>query len=190
MAAGLTVLAAAALGTFALAPSAPAVTAQGCGGEATSARADGTQLDRLTAPGPGATRNDPFRVDPDGTVRWKGQTDQVIQNGRWTLQAWPFTVTGTVRNGNGDTTRSGEDRVEDRLPLKLPGLYFVKVKLRGGDGATCTASGWVKITGNPAFTPLWFGGIVLMLAGVGGFASLLLSGTAAPAAASITGGHP
>lgn len=178
------------LGSLAHAPTAFAAEARGCSGEATSTKADGTTLYRLTAPGPGATRNSPFRVDPDGTVRWKGQTDQVIQNGRWTLQAWPFTVTGTLRNASGDTTKSGEDRVSDRLPVKLPGLYFVKVKLRGGDGASCTASGWVKVTGNPAFTPLWFGGLALMVAGLGGFASLLLGGKAAAGAAPITGGRP
>ena len=152
---------------------APAVTASGCSGKAASTTKDGAALHEVSGPGPGGTRSDPFRVDRDGTVTWSGETTQVIRNGKWTVKAWPTSISDRIGNDSGLTTKSGVDKVSDRLPVKMPGLFFVKVTLTGGDGASCVASGWVKIAGSPAFTPLWFGALIPMLLGLAGWASLM-----------------
>ena len=58
--------------------------------------------------------------------------------------------------------------MKDRLKVKLPGLYFVNVSLKGSDGASCVAQGWMKIKGNPVFTPIWIAGLVFILFGLAG----------------------
>ena len=124
-------------------------------------------------PGPGATKADPFRVDYDGTVTWSGSTDAPIRNGTWKVRAWPFTISGSMTNASGLITKSGTDKVSDRLSVKVPGLILVKVRLAGSGGTVCTASGWAKLEGSPTFTPVWFAGGVLMLVGASGFVLLL-----------------
>ena len=57
--------------------------------------------------------------------------------------------------------------------MKLPGLYFVNVSLKGSDGASCVAQGWMKIKGNPVFTPIWIAGLVFILFGLAGWVALL-----------------
>lgn len=149
------------------------VSATGCSGKATSTAKDGAVLDEVSAPGTGGTRSDPFVVDHNGTVSWSGETTAAIKNGRWNVKAWPTTISGRIGNDEGITTKSGVETVRDRLKMKLPGLYFVKVSLSGSDGASCVAQGWVKINGNPAFTPVWIAAAGSMLLGLGGWAALL-----------------
>ena len=149
------------------------VTATGCSGKASSTVKDGTVLDEVSAPGSGGTRSDPFVVDHDGTVTWSGETSSVIKNGTWIVKAWPTSISGRIGNESAITTKSGVDKVKDRLKVKLPGLYFVKVSLKGSDGASCVAQGWVKINGKPAFTPVWIAALVSILLGLGGWVALL-----------------
>ena len=49
--------------------------ASGCQGSATSFTTSGGEIQSVTAPGPGATQDDPFQVDFDGPVTWEGSSD-------------------------------------------------------------------------------------------------------------------
>lgn len=149
------------------------VSATGCSGKASSTAKDGAVLDEITGPGSRGTRSEPFVVDHDGTVTWSGETSSAIKDGTWNVKAWPTSISGRIGNAAGITTKSGVDKVKDRLKVKLPGLYFVKVSLKGSDGASCVAQGWVKIKGNPVFTPVWIAALVSILFGLAGWVALL-----------------
>jgi hypothetical protein len=146
--------------------------ATGCKGSATSFAADSTEIMSVTAPGPSATQDDPFKVDYDGTVAWKGTTDAAIQDGSWTVTATPFSFSGTVTNDSGKTEAEGTVAPGDYLPFAIPGLVLVTVELAGSGGATCTVTGWVQFTGNPLASPV--GWIALAFTVLGALGLLVL----------------
>ncbi len=146
--------------------------ASGCQGSATSFTAAGEEIQSVTAPGPGATQEDPFRVDFDGPVRWAGSSDVVIANGDWTVRAAPFSFSGDVRNSSGTTTADGEITPSEYLPFAIPGLVLVTVDLTGEAGATCSVSGWIQFSGNPLQSPA--GWVAIALSVVGGIGMLML----------------
>lgn len=142
--------------------------ASGCQGSAVSFTEAGEQIQSVTAPGPGATQDDPFRVDFDGPVRWEGSSDAVIANGSWTVTAWPFSFGGDVTNSSGTTTADGEITPSEYLPFAIPGLVLVTVDLTGEAGATCSVSGWIQFSGNPLQSPAgWVAIALTVLGGVG-----------------------
>jgi hypothetical protein len=146
--------------------------ASGCQGSATSFTAVGEQIQSVTAPGPGATEDDPFTVDFDGPVKWEGSSDAVIANGTWTVTARPFSFSGDVTNSSGTTKADGQVTPSEYLPFATPGLVRVTVDLAGEGGASCSVSGWIKFSGNPLTSPL--GWIALALGVVGGIGILIL----------------
>ena len=172
-AAGL-IAALASLGGVLAAPSAGAATATGCSGAATSTDNDGNALDGVDVPGPHGTKSDPFEITSKGTVDWSGSTDEVIQDGKWTVYAWPFSFDGKIDNDDGNTQKSGNEKVDDRLPLPVPGLIFVKVTLTGKGGAECRATGWVRITDSPMSSAVFWFAALLMLFGFLGWILLMM----------------
>ena len=146
--------------------------ASGCQGSATSFTAVGEQVESVTAPGPGATEEDPFTVDFDGPVRWEGSSDEVIANGSWTVTATPFSFGGDVTNSSGTTTADGEITPSEYLPFAIPGLVLVTVDLTGESGATCSVSGWIQFSGNPLASPA--GWVAIALSVLGGLGMLIL----------------
>lgn len=146
--------------------------ASGCQGSAVSFTATGEQIQSVTAPGPAATQDDPFRVDFDGPVTWEGSSDAVIANGSWTVTATPFSFGGDVTNSSGTTTADGEITPSEYLPFAIPGLVLVTVDLTGEAGATCSVSGWIQFSGNPLASPA--GWVAIALSVLGGIGMLML----------------
>ena len=146
--------------------------ATGCQGSATSFTATGEQIQSVTAPGPGATQDDPFTVDFDGPVAWKGSSDAVIANGTWTVTAAPFSFSGDVTNSSGKKEADGTITPSEYLPFAVPGLVLVTVDLSGEGGATCSVSGWIQFSGNPLASPA--GWIAIGLSVLGGIGMLVL----------------
>jgi hypothetical protein len=146
--------------------------ASGCQGSATSATATGQEIQTVTAPGPGATQDDPFRVDFDGPVAWEGSSEAVIANGTWTVTAMPFTFSGDVTNSSGTTTANGTVTPDEYLPFAIPGLVLVTVDLAGEGGASCSVSGWIQFSGNPLASPA--GWVAVALSVLGGIGMLVL----------------
>jgi hypothetical protein len=146
--------------------------ASGCQGSATSATASGQEIQTVTAPGSGATQEDPFLVDFDGPVSWEGSSEAVIANGSWTVRAMPFTFTGEVTNSSGATTANGTVTPDEYLPFAIPGLVRVTVDLAGEGGAACSVSGWIQFSGNPLSSPA--GWVALGLTALGGIGMLVL----------------
>lgn len=146
--------------------------ASGCQGSATSSTATGEQIQSVTAPGPGATQDDPFMVDFDGPVTWEGSSDEVIANGSWSVTAVPFTFTGDITNSSGSTTADGTVTADEYLPFAIPGLVLVTVDLAGEGGASCSVSGWIQFSGNPLSSPA--GWLAIGLSVLGGIGMLVL----------------
>lgn len=145
---------------------ASAASATGCSGEAVSTDADGNPMDSVSAPGQGGTKKSPFKVMYDGSVSWQGRTDEVLRNGSWTVQIGPgVTIDGSFTNDDGETSKDGTDKVSDRVPVKIPGLFKVDVDITGEGAAGCHGSVWVKMVDSPVGTPLWFGGLAAMVGG-------------------------
>ncbi|WP_372594333.1 hypothetical protein [Actinotalea sp.] len=151
--------------------SASAAEADGCSGSFTSKDASGAILDTAEAPGEGATQDDPFQIDPDGTVEWGGSTDAVIQDGSWsvTIAGLPLS-SGSVDNAAGETTRDGVQSLAD-LPgpatWALQGAMVIPVTgTITGTGGSCEASGFVTGTGSPTSSPIFFIGAGLGLVGL------------------------
>jgi hypothetical protein len=146
--------------------------ASGCQGSATSFTTSGQEIQSVTAPGPGATQDDPFQVDFDGPVTWEGASDQVIANGGWTVTATPFTFTGDVTNSSGKKKADGTITASEYLPFAIPGLVLVTVDLTGEGGASCSVSGWIQFSGNPLSSPA--GWVAIGLSVLGGIGMLIL----------------
>jgi hypothetical protein len=151
---------------------APGADASGCQGSATSFTASGEEIQSVTAPGPGATQEDPFTVDFDGPVKWAGSSDAVIANGSWTVTATPFTFSGDVTNSSGKKKADGTITPSDHLPFAIPGLVLVTVDLSGEGGASCSVSGWIQFSGNPLSSPA--GWVAIGLSVLGGIGMLIL----------------
>lgn len=193
VAVGVLVGALASLGGVLTAPSAGAATATGCSGFAIAMDKPGNAVDKVDVPGPHGTKSDPFELTSDGAVDWRGSTDQVIQDGKWTVYAWPFSFDGKIDNEEGTTEKVGYEKVGDRLPLPVPGLIFVKVTLTGKGGAECRATGWVRITDSPTSSAVfWFAALLMLFGFLGwillmmGFRSGALPASPADAAAAET----
>jgi hypothetical protein len=148
------------------------VDASGCQGSATSFTASGEEIQSVTAPGPGATQEDPFTVDFDGLVKWEGSSDAVIANGSWTVTATPFTFSGDVTNSSGKKKADGTITPSDYLPFAIPGLVLVTVDLSGEGGTSCSVSGWIQFSGNPLSSPA--GWVAIGLSVLGGIGMLIL----------------
>ena len=97
----------------------------------------------------------------------KRSSDAVLQNGRWSVDVGlPVDISGKVTNASGQTQWSGDEKVVDRAPFDAPGLYHVSFRVTGSGGATpCTGSVWVEVGGSPVGTPLWIGGVAVLLLG-------------------------
>jgi hypothetical protein len=147
--------------------------ATGCSGSATSYSADSAELMSVTAPGPSATQADPFKVDYEGSVAWKGTTDSVIQNGSWTVTARPFSFGGDVANDSGKQEAEGTITPSDYLSFAIPGLVLVTVDLTGADGATCSVTGWIRFQGNPLASPAGWVALAFTVLGALGFLVLV-----------------
>lgn len=133
-----------------------------------------------------ATQQNPFIVDWDGTVRYKGTTGtQVIKNNNWSVNVWhfPTPLRGGSPNGDGNKDGSGSVGVSSNAPFRITGLYFVDGSITG-DGGNCTGSGWFKLAGDPIGTIPFFLGIVLLVVGV----LLVIAGIAGRAIGGFLGG--
>jgi hypothetical protein len=137
----------------------------GCSGTGISSDSDGSELDQASAPGAGATKSDPFLVDPDGTVAWEGTTGVAFHDHSWNVKVWGAKVkSGGSANGDDLVEDGGVEEVSDYLPFDAVGLYKVTGSISAAEG-TCKGSGWIKVTGSPVATPAWIAGLVLVLGG-------------------------
>lgn len=154
----------AALGLVVPIPIAMAAEADGCSGEVSSFAADGTELDRASGPGPGATSDEPLLIDPEGTVVWSGETNAVITDAEWsvTIMGVPF-LSGSTENSDGLTAAEGTtDLSTIPSPAKLLLKGDVKIPVSGsftGSGGACTGSGYISGTGSPTSAPMFYAGI-------------------------------
>lgn len=164
------VFAAAALSLGLPASVAVAAEAEGCSGEVVSRSADGTELDRASAPGSGGSADDPLNIDSDGVVDWTGQTTAVITDATWsvTIMGLPF-LSGSFDNADGETGSSGTTDLS-AMPAPVDWLLKgdVKIPVSGsitGTGGTCSGSGYISGTGSPTSAPMFYAGIAFVAVG-------------------------
>lgn len=141
-----------------------AADASGCSGSVESRLADGSSLDRASAPGPGGTASDPLVIDPQGSVAWEGSTESVITGGSWSVRVGGVPVlSGTADNADGATAASGVVDLAGALApvqwvLQTNALIPVDGELTGS-GGTCSGSGYIAGTGGGMFTsPIFLAG--------------------------------
>jgi hypothetical protein len=161
----LTVAAAVALlGVVFSAPAAAAFELSDCNLLLQSFDADAQPLDTAIgddAGGEGGTREDPFLVDYEGTVRYQGDTgEQVITDHSWSIELFliPTPLRGSDPNEAQESTREGEIDVSASLPVRVSGLYFVSGRI-AGEGGSCDGRLWLRVLSEPAETattiPFW-----------------------------------
>ena len=196
---GVAVLVAAMVATvFVGVPLANSADATGCQGRAASFDSSGDIVDRVQAPGKGGTESDPFNIDPEGSVEWAGSTDSVITTGSWSVSTVGFSRSGDLTNEEGKKAAAGTVDIGGDIwtasvaKVLLSGKTVYKVTANvTGDGGSCTGTAYITGVGDPAFTPLWLIGLVLMVIGT---AALLLAivGTRsiAVASAAVGAGSP
>src|SRR5919106_713333 len=109
----------------------------GCTMTITSTDAAGGALDTASgAPdgGVGATREDPFLIDWDGTVSWNASSEPVaFTDHTWGISVFliPTPVRGGDPNAGGDTTGDGTAVVSENAPFRTTGLYHVSGAIDG-----------------------------------------------------------
>lgn len=152
-----------------------AAEASGCAGSAVSRDEQGREIDHVTAPGPGGTSDNPFKVDMGGTVAWHGETSSVIRDGTWKVSIGGVPLSGSFANDEGNRTSGGTEVLGERIPGFVAALLEGNLKMEvkadiTGSGGTCTASVWIQGAGSPTFSPLWLtgagfsvGGLLLLL---------------------------
>lgn len=192
------VFAAASIGALASASPASAAEAVGCQGMAVSYTQAGTELDRVTAPGPGGTNEDPFLVDFDGTIRWSGSSDAVLQNGAWSVSIGGFPLSGDVTNESGTREASGTDTIGSKLPafvktiLQGEAKILVTGEVTGSGGQSCVVAVWIQNAGagSPVASPMGITGIAAGVLGLLLLGSMLLGTKAVAAPAAVTAVAP
>ncbi|MDZ7732807.1 MAG: hypothetical protein U5R31_06520 [Acidimicrobiia bacterium] len=150
----------------------------GCEGELVSLDADGAVVDRASgAPPhdvvdpdddtPTLSKEDPLRVEPGGTVRWRGRSTATITDQRWRLSVWGLDLlSGSSPNDGDAVVGEGTLDVDDALPAGFDrGLARVDATLVGS-GGRCDAAGWVRVDGRPWLRPAWLVALVLVAGGV------------------------
>jgi hypothetical protein len=155
------------------APAVRALTVTGCSLTVATTDAGGGALGRAEAGDAGAapaivateasgggTRHDPLPVAWDGTIEWLVAVDGVPE-GELDVRLAAFGMpiwTGSV-------PASGSLQPAAGLPFRLAGLLHVSGELRTGE-QTCTASGWVRVMGNPVGTLPFLVGLLLAALGL------------------------
>jgi len=173
------------------ATAASAADATGCTLAVVSTSADGTPLDKATAPGAGGTQDHPFTVDLAGKVAYVGSTDAVITDATYTVTAAGVTIkTDTVANTDKKKATQGTADLSSVQSLKGLLAGGVKIPVTGtfsGTGGTCTVSGYVTGVGSATSSPILWAGVGSAALGVA-LALWTLLGTKAAAVTAAAGG--
>lgn len=118
----------------------------GCEVSATSAVDSTTVVD--------TSRQDPFVIDPDGSLSWSATSPEAFENYDWTIQVYvgniPISIdSGSEANDAGDLENAGDvpevRSYADSRGINIDlyrGIYKV-----GGSAATCDGFGFVEVTG-------------------------------------------
>ncbi len=148
-----------------------AADASGCSGSAVSIDSGGHPVDKVTAPGAGGTRDQPFVVDLNGSIAWKGSTPVALKDGSWSVTLGGLPVrSGDVSEDQSVTTKSGTTDLSE-IPafasafLDGKTVVPVVVDINAANG-TCSATVYVSTATSPTFTPLWITGTVMLIIGV------------------------
>lgn len=153
---------------------------------AQSSDASGGSLDSASGGADDATQTDPFLVDWDGTVAWRGTTGGLeMKNNAYHVEVFglPTPLRGGNANDGDDRDGSGTVGVAENAPFRFTGLYFVSGAITGS-GGSCEGSGWVKLAGNPVGTIPFVVALGLLVAGL----ALVGWGLGGHAIAAIVGG--
>ena len=161
-----------------LASAGPASAVQlngGCQGGGNSLTKSGKPVDQALANAQGGTRGskgDPFKVSYSGTVKYQGRSPTIFHNHKWRVKVYGITVkSGGAKNGTNRPGTAGTAKVDDYLPFKVTGLFYVSGGINAREGS-CGGHMWVKLTGSPVGTLPWIGGLVV---GAGGLALVVTS---------------
>lgn len=146
----------------------------GCTVEATSGIDSTTMLD--------ATQQDPFKVDPGGTISWNATSPGPIKNNSWEIGIFiggffvPLASGGDPNDAGTQSSvgsRSIPELVDEaeasgvpmaNLVSSLRGIYLVGGEITG-EGGGCSGDAWVLIEGSPLSEPTGLGALALAVIG-------------------------
>jgi len=154
-----------------LAGPAGAASASGCSGSATSFDSSGSALDKVSAPGAGGTKDNPFEVNPDGHVKHNYNVKSDIAGGKWDVKLLGPVKFGDDISATSSNTGGGDEAMSSYLkPGGIPilvGLIKADVEIKNKAGNTvCTYSGWIKIGGSVLESPIFYLSIIFVLLGL------------------------
>ena len=152
-----------------------------------STDANNVAIDTAAGGAPDSTSADPFKVDWEGSVSYKGTTTVVIKNYTYGIAVFgvPTPLQGGGTNDAENTEGDGTVGVaaNSTLPFKITGLYYVSGRY-SGEGGTCTGSGWFLLLGDPIGTIPWLLGLGSTVLGALG----LVAGVRGHAMTGVVGG--
>ena len=114
------------------------------------------------------SRQDPFQVDPEGSLSWSATSPAPITNHLWEIYVdvggFPIVITSNDEpepNTDEDTENTGDvadisayiAEVSDYTGLELDGVFEVGGSIEG-DGGACDGFGFVELTADPLTTLL------------------------------------
>jgi hypothetical protein len=130
-----------------------------------------------------ATQQDPFRIDPGGTLSWVGSSAGAIKNHTWEIGIYLGGFFVAVASGGdpndagtqtSEGTRSIPELVEQAAASGVPmadqlsslrGIYRVGGQI-AGEGGSCSGDGYVLIEGSPLSEPLGLGAAIVAAVGL------------------------
>ena len=153
-------------------PAGAASASSGCSGKASSVDKDGKALSKVSAPGAGGTKDNPFEIDPEGKVTYEyGGLDQASSGGSWNVQLLSVIKFGSDFDSaqpSGGGTEALKSHFEVGGLAPLVGLIKADVVIKDKSGNdVCTFSGWIKIGGSIFKSPVTYAAIVFL--GLGAF---------------------
>jgi hypothetical protein len=133
----------------------------------TSQDENGAPLDSAVSGGTDARQATPLLASWDGTISWSGDTSgQVIRATSWHVDVFglPTPLRGGDANDEGDTSGDDSTRVNEAVPFRFTGLFYVTGQL-DGEGGTCSGAGWVRVLGDPMSTLPFLVAFAMLLVG-------------------------
>lgn len=160
---------------LAVATPAGAAGAKGCTGSGISISdelGEGAEIDRASAPGRGATKDNPFDIEIKGRVNYEYTINGPIAGGKWNaildlgIPLVPDLKFGGKISKTASSSGSGVEPIEKHL--KVGGLStfvgLIKVKIVATKGGTqCVVTGWIKIHDSVFTTPAFYFALLILL---------------------------
>jgi hypothetical protein len=126
---------------------------------------DGQVVDEAELPGPRGTVDDALLVAWRGTVEYEFESEIDLRDNRAELRVYGVPVMRSAEADPEEPEDTGSVNVGDDFPVRFAGLVPVSGEVRGA-GGSCSANGWILVTGEPIGSVGWLLGVALIVGGL------------------------